>query len=73
MYADDTAEVADVALPVKLAVMLPAEKLPNESRATSVETELAVAEEIVIVGLPPTPSALVIDKPVPNTAIERVV
>ena len=49
-----------------------AEKLPDASRATIVDAVLVAVAFDEIVGLPPMPSALVIDRPVPLTAIERV-
>ena len=64
---------ADVALPVRAAVIVPAEKLPDASRATIAEAVLALVAFDVTVGLPATPSAFDTDRPVPDTAMERVV
>ena len=59
-----------VALPLKDAVIVPAEKLPEASLATIVETVFALVALEVIVGFPADPSALVIEIPVPETAID---
>jgi hypothetical protein len=62
--------VAVEALPLKDAVIVPAEKLPEASLATIVETVFALVALEVIVGFPADPSALVIEIPVPETAID---
>jgi hypothetical protein len=45
--------VAADAVPFRLAVIAPAEKLPDESRATMVETVSALVASLVIVTLAP--------------------
>ena len=76
------AEVADVALvavealPFKVAVIVPAEKLPEASRATIVEAPLAEAAfEVTVNVLLPDWSAVNVaepDNPVPDTFIVNV-
>ena len=68
--------VAEVALPLKLAVIVPALKLPDASRATIVEAvfTLVAFEVTVNVELPDWLAVNVAepDRPVPDTAIVRV-
>lgn len=72
------AVVADVAFPLKLAVMVPAEKLPEASLRTTVEAELALVAELasetpeatLAADCPPTEETTVADW-VPVTFPER--
>ena len=52
---------------------MPAAKFPTESRATIVLTVFVLVALLFIVGLPETPSALVMLRPVPLTAMVREV
>ena len=52
-------------------VIAPAVKFPEASRATSVLTILLLVALLFIVGLPETPSALAMLRPVPLTAMVR--
>ena len=64
--------VAEVALPLSAAVIVPALKFPEASRATMVEAVFALVALDVTVGFPDTPSAFDTDSPTPETAIALV-
>jgi len=70
------ADVAVEALPLKAAVIVPAEKLPEASRATMVEAVFAfVAFEVTVNVAAPAWLAVNVcdpDKPVPDTFIVNV-
>ena len=64
------AELAIEAVPVKLAVIVPAEKLPEPSLNTNVETVLADTPFEYTVKSVPSPAAPPIVKPFPATATD---
>ena len=75
-FATATVPVTFVALPLRVAVIVPALKLPEESRATMVDAVFAlVALDVTVnVALPAWLAVNVCepDRPVPDTFIVRV-
>ena len=64
------AELAIDAVPVKFAVIVPAEKLPEPSLNTNVETVLADVALESMVNAVPSPAVPIVEIPLPDVATE---